>query len=41
MPDKMTFTRRLAHQQRIDRGWIADGLVEHVDDAREHGDDVG
>ena len=31
---------RLAHQQRVDRGRIADRLVEHVHDSRQHADDV-
>ena len=33
--------RRLAHEQRVDRGRIADRLVEHVDDAGQQANDVG
>ena len=32
--------RGLAHEQRIDRGGIADRLVEHVDHAGQQADDV-
>ena len=33
--------RRLAHEQRVDRGRIADRLVEHVDHAGQQVNDVG
>ena len=36
-----TLARRLAHEQRVDRGRITDRLVEHVDDARQEVDDIG
>ena len=44
IPDRITLTpraaRRLAHEQRVDRGRITDRLIEDVDDPRQHADDV-
>ena len=34
-------TRGLADQQGVDSGWVADGLVEQVDDARQQFGDLG
>ena len=34
------FAGGLAHENGVDRGWVADGLVEHIDDPRKHVHDV-
>ncbi len=34
-------TCRLADQEGVDSGWVADGLVEQVDDARQQFGDLG